>query len=577
MLDPMTSLAFSVYSGKGVHALLLGSGISRSSGIMTGWQIVLDLIKKFAAVEGEDWGDKPDEWYRAKYRREPDYSELLNKLANTSAERMNLLRAYFEADEADREANKKQPTPAHHAIARLVTDGYIRVIVTTNFDRLMERALEAAGVVPSVIASPNSILGAAPLFQSRCTVIKVHGDYLDTRLKNTPEELAKYDPALKRLLRQVFDEYGLIVCGWSAEWDTALKASIEGCPSRRYTMYWSAFRGVAQNAAGLCQKRDAQVINDMDADQFFTALADKVAVLKEMEAPHPLSKSMAVAALKKYMVEDRYRIKLEELVLGEADKVALTLFSDLRNNARDTSTPYFESKIEVLLSLIAAGGYWGLPKHRRLWLRCFQLLVTPRSESLPGLAVAMDYYPAYLILWAYGIAALASGRLGNVAYILAKGTAKTERGTTEPLVCRLDSVLRLGTLDEAVKKADPLLRSANLFTSRYVRKQLREPLRFWIPEDSRYEELFTQYEYLTGLVTSHLFQKEHQGPFGATNGLYLGYPSLEKRFDDEINKFGDKWPFLRAGLFDGSLLRLRETKAGFDEDFARLRTQFRFG
>ena len=46
---------------------------------------------------------------------------------------------------------------------------------------------------------------------------------------------------MNRLLDQVFDEYGLIVCGGSADWDKA-RAAIERCPNRRDTTYWSAFR-----------------------------------------------------------------------------------------------------------------------------------------------------------------------------------------------------------------------------------------------------------------------------------------------------------------------------------------------
>lgn len=34
--DPTTQLAFSMFENKGVYALLLGSGVSRSAGIPTG-------------------------------------------------------------------------------------------------------------------------------------------------------------------------------------------------------------------------------------------------------------------------------------------------------------------------------------------------------------------------------------------------------------------------------------------------------------------------------------------------------------------------------------------------------------
>jgi hypothetical protein len=43
MIEPVTSLAFSVYSGKGVYALLLGSGLSRAAQIPTGWEVTLEL------------------------------------------------------------------------------------------------------------------------------------------------------------------------------------------------------------------------------------------------------------------------------------------------------------------------------------------------------------------------------------------------------------------------------------------------------------------------------------------------------------------------------------------------------
>ena len=72
--------------------------------------------------------------------------------------------------------------------------------MTTNFDRLLERALEAVGVAPIVIDTPDAAEGAPPLQHSACTVVKVNGDYLDTRIKNTPEELGEYDDRIKVLL-----------------------------------------------------------------------------------------------------------------------------------------------------------------------------------------------------------------------------------------------------------------------------------------------------------------------------------------------------------------------------------------
>jgi hypothetical protein len=55
----MTSLVFSVYSGKGVYALLAGSGLSRAAEIPTGWEVTIDLARKVAGVQGDECGPDP--------------------------------------------------------------------------------------------------------------------------------------------------------------------------------------------------------------------------------------------------------------------------------------------------------------------------------------------------------------------------------------------------------------------------------------------------------------------------------------------------------------------------------------
>ena len=117
------------------------------------------------------------------------------------------------------------PSSAHRSIAALVVEGLVSVIVTTNFDRLLERAIADAGIEPVVIATPDAARGAEPFAHSDITIVKVNGDYLSPNLKNTVDELASYDADTDRVLDQVFDQYGLIVCGWSADWDTALRSA----------------------------------------------------------------------------------------------------------------------------------------------------------------------------------------------------------------------------------------------------------------------------------------------------------------------------------------------------------------
>ena len=277
MIDPIDSLAFSIQANRGVYALLLGSGVSKAAQIPTGWDITLDLIRKLATAAGESAGPDPESWYLEKYDEDPDYSKLIGTLARTRAERQQLLRPYFEPNGQEREEGIKQPTDAHKAIAKLVAQGFVKVIITTNFDRLIEKALEEEGVAPAVLISQDQVRGMVPLVHTQHCLIKLHGDYLDPRIRNTPSELSEYPDGVNELLDRIFDEYGLIVCGWSADWDGALRAAMSRAPSRRYTTYWAAYGQPKEEAQRLINHRRAQVVDIEDADRFFQKVQEKVA------------------------------------------------------------------------------------------------------------------------------------------------------------------------------------------------------------------------------------------------------------------------------------------------------------
>ena len=125
-------------AAKGVYAVLIGSGVSRSAGMPTGWDVTLGSVRELARLAGKDPGDKPDEWHRRERGSEPDYSALLEARARTPAERRNLLQKYSEPTPEEREQGLKTPTAAHRAVASLVESGHVRGVITTNFDRLME-------------------------------------------------------------------------------------------------------------------------------------------------------------------------------------------------------------------------------------------------------------------------------------------------------------------------------------------------------------------------------------------------------------------------------------------------------
>jgi predicted ATPase len=279
MIEPTVSLSLTLEANPGTYACLLGSGVSATSGIPTGWGIIVDLVGRVARSLGEDPGDDPTAWYQARYGEEPDYSKLLDEVARTPTERARLLRSYFEPTEQERKKGLKAPTLAHRALASLAKQGVLRVFVTTNFDRLLEQALRDENIVPMVITNASDLEGASPLSVGDVTIAKVNGDYLDTRIKNTPEELAHYDPAIDAFLDRVLDEYGLIVAGWSGQWDAALIEAFHRCPSHRYSTYWAGRSAPKGSAARIMASRRGHFIQVQGADEFFTDLARRTGSL----------------------------------------------------------------------------------------------------------------------------------------------------------------------------------------------------------------------------------------------------------------------------------------------------------
>ena len=215
---------------------------------------------------------------------------------------------------------EKLPTPAHRAIAWLVREGYIKVILTTNFDPLMEMALQEQGVSYDIASTDDALQGIRPLIHSACTIIKLHGDYRDTRIKNTPEELCEYSEGMNRTLDRVLDEFGLILAGWSAEWDEALKAAMYRSVNRRYSWYWLAVGGISMGGEQLIQHRDAQIIRMAGADDFFVASKNQVEGIANLKKPHPLTFDLALMTSKK-LISRNEKIELQDLINVESTDV----------------------------------------------------------------------------------------------------------------------------------------------------------------------------------------------------------------------------------------------------------------
>jgi len=577
---PMTSLVMSLQANPGVYALLLGSGVSRAASIPSGWDITLDLIHRLAQADREDTADNPEAWFRKKYGADPDYSQLLDKLYDPSA-RQAKLKEYVEPNALEREDGKKLPTKAHKAIARLVALGHLRVIVTTNFDHLLEDAIRAEGVVPTVISTPDAIDGAVPLVRTKCTVLKVHGDYLDTRIKNTQKELAEYHPKMNRLLDQILDSFGLIVCGWSAEWDVALRAAIERAPNGRYTIFWTGLHDPKDSARKLIDLREAKFIKIDSADAFFDDLAEKVAALQDASRPNPVDLEMAIAMAKRYIAEDRHRVRLNDLLLAEAKSDRQRLVGIERSG--QPATQSFEEKVSIreaaterIRRILAACAPHATSDHAKLFRKCIEFLAADfYADQGSKSAHPFMLYPAVLAIYTTSLAALADSRDAVVAELLkARGTSLTEFARILPLFARSGFAGPPQPSGEGRKLAP---------VSEFLYAQSYTMLGDLYSGVQAFDAAYDRFEYVQALVAhddkamSLNYLIPGRWMWKAAWATQCGEPDVREVLRIEIDRDRENWPYLRWAFFNGSLQRLLEVKKSFDAENAGVVQRMRYG
>ena len=568
-LEPLTGLALSMENNKGVYALLLGSGVSHTANIKTGWGIMTDLIMKIAHVQGATGEAEKDPvaWFTQTFEDEPGYSSLLEMLEPTQATRSSLIAPYFERSAEDQENGDKQPTKAHKAIAKLVKAGYIKVILTTNFDRLMEQALEAESIQPTVIANSNDIPGAMPLVHERtCTIVKLHGDYKDLDTKNTYGELEIYDNALNSYIDRIFDDYGLIVCGWSGEWDTALRNAILRCPNRRFQTYWISRGEPGEKAREIINHRKAQSIPTAGADELFVELEEKVHSIAEYRQVHPVSVQIATATVKRYLAEEKYRIKLHDFVMQEVDRfLEATKDREIHTGTGDDIVKRYLNLSEVLQHIFATGGYWSRDGDIELWEKALvQIQVSSKNELAfndPNDSIRKLYRFIILTLtYAYGMAALAGNKYSSAINLL-KRILFYHIGNFE-------GTLATGEIERFLSKVPQGTGSDKIFT--HLQLPLREFARHTIPTPmdhyTPYHRVFDELEYFIDIIQFQHLGKCQIGRKRLFPEEQVQRGSIIKHIEEDITKQGKKWLPLRNGLCDAGF----ETFIEYHEKYKKL-------
>ncbi|CEI30001.1 SIR2 family protein [Propionibacterium freudenreichii] len=567
-LAPAIMLATSMHAQPGVYALLLGSGVSTGAGIPTGWQIATDLARQVATQQEPDVINSPgfreEVWWRDRFGEELSYSFLLEQLGQTQAMRQSLVAQFIEPTDDDRSQGLKLPSKAHVAIAELVKRGAVTVIITTNFDRLTEQALQAAGVSPQVISRPDAVAGMIPLSHAPATVIKLHGDYEDQQSLNTAQELNEYPSEWKDLISRVLDEYGLVISGWSATWDTALVRLLEAAPNRRYPLYWDSRSSESDVAKRLLSARCGQIIQSSGADDMFTALVSNLDALDRLTSP-PLTTSMAVAKLKRYLPDPIHRIDLDDLVMGMVNEVVDEIKDQPLSESdapQDAQGQWIENLFanhlrasDPLLRVLAIGIWFDDDLvHRQLWIDVVQRLIdagTAGDSSQMASLRRARLYPAWLASAVMSCVAIRRSREQLVIDLGESPQARSRWWTfaSHETDAKAGALLSTTMIPEEWITAMPRWNGSRWIAaqSHMLRQDLRAVLHDVAPDDADYKRLFDAYEFRASLIQLKLIHHPLWGDYLDDPSYFDGsrgqQPSYEQRFKQAAQRTED-WPWV---------------------------------
>lgn len=569
--NSLIKLAFSVYSSPGVYALLLGSGTSRSAEILTGWEVMLDLIRRIGRVNGVNELDNPVQWYQEEFGRQPSYDVLLNKLTSSQAERRDLLSEYFEPRGSDLDEGRKIPQEAHRAIASLVKSGYIKLIITTNFDRLIETALYDLGIHPYVIFHESGIRSCPPPahIQHSCIIYKIHGDYLDTQLRNTPEELAEYPYSVNRYLDRILDEFGLITCGWSGEYDKALVERIKARSNDAQYPIYITYRGEKKTSIQeLLNIPKAIPIEINDADGFFENLNESVNLLSEYNII-PFSDELLLLRVKKYLSDSKYQIRLWELINSESkiaqdnnNQETVNVLSKTSLIVKDVMHNY-ERNTHNLVNICTNIAFFGDDVYSKSFTSVIERLLSVQEKGSYNDLVSLQYYPALFIVYITGLILIKEEKFSCLAGLILH-PAYYNYQVREPCISIINT--RKVFPGSYAKQVD-IPNASTIYSpvSEYLYQKIREPISGFFSNELQYAEYFDLFEFFISLIYidqkySDLTGKRILVPDGRYRWRRDYYsdqktPFYPNKIRQWINQ-GDNHPLFKSGFFQESSKRM---------------------
>jgi len=257
----------------------LGAGCSISSGIQGAKTLVKQWLTRLKKLKTGD-GTNAIAWAKERYGDCPEdsisglYGRVIEDLFITPEERQREIETLIEG---------KDPGFGYAVLAQLMTkfNRHCNIALTVNFDDLIADALYLYTNKKPVVISHDSLVGFVRITSNRPLVIKLHGD---ARLepKNTERETYELDQPVKKVLKSLLNETGLIFVGYGGN-DNSIADIVNELPASAlpWGIYWIGSKMPESKIGDWLKKNGAVWVTHKDFDELMLIL------LTEFGMDHP--------------------------------------------------------------------------------------------------------------------------------------------------------------------------------------------------------------------------------------------------------------------------------------------------
>lgn len=228
---------------------ILGSGASVESGIPTG----LTLAQR--------WYDELHDLYTEKELEELMSEQGIKDITVSSKNYFDIYNLRFYPNYHNgyayiqRIMEKAQPSFGYYPLARQLSDTGNNLVITTNFDCMVEDALFVYTDKRPIVVAHESLAGYIKLNIERPIIAKIHrGLYFEPF--NRQEELEGLKDEWQEVLKSVFRMYTPIVIGYAGG-DNSLMTFLQDDSIELNGLYWCYYKkdGVADEIKNLVEKK----------------------------------------------------------------------------------------------------------------------------------------------------------------------------------------------------------------------------------------------------------------------------------------------------------------------------------